>query len=302
MNLLYFLEGLRMPWLDGLMMAITHLGDEMAFLVIALVLFWCVDKRKGYFLISVGFAGTILSQFMKLAFRVPRPWIRDPNFTIVEAAREGASGYSFPSGHSQASVGTFGSLARTTKRNWFRWICIAVAVLVPVSRMYLGVHTPADVLVGSGISLVLILVIHPIIYGREGRGFPWFLAGMLVMAVGYLLYVEWYPFPVDVDGANLASGRENAYTLLGSIMAMGVVYLLDSKWTHFSTDAVWWAQILKAVLGIGLALLVKEGLEAPLESLLPVLPARSVRYFLTVLTVGGLWPMTFRYFAKLGRK
>ena len=54
MELLYMLESLRTPWLDRLMLAITYLGDEMAFLVIALVVFWCVDKRQGYFLISVG--------------------------------------------------------------------------------------------------------------------------------------------------------------------------------------------------------------------------------------------------------
>ena len=302
MELLYMLESLRTPWLDRLMLAITYLGDEMAFLVIALVVFWCVDKRQGYFLISVGFAGTVISQFMKLACQIPRPWVRDPAFTIVEAAREGASGYSFPSGHSQASVGTFGSLARATQRTWVRWVCIAICVLVPLSRMYLGVHTPADVLVGAGISLVLIIAVYPVLYNGEGRGLKWLLAGMLVMSLAHLLYVERYAFPADVDLENLASAQKNAYTLCGSIMAMCVVYVLDSKWVHFSTDAVWWAQLLKAVLGIGLALLVKEGLKAPLEAVMPVLPARCLRYFITVLTVGGLWPMSFRYFAKLGRK
>ena len=302
MQFLYLLERLRMPGLNELMLGITYLGDEMAFLVIALVTFWCIDKRQGYFLISVGFAGTVLSQFMKLACRIPRPWVRDPNFTILEQARAAATGYSFPSGHSQASVGTFGSIARTAKTRWWRAVCIAIAILVPFSRMYIGVHTPADVLVGSGISLVLIFLLYPVVYRKEGRGFKWLLAGMLVMAMAYVVYVERYPFPTDVDVLNLHHGQENAYTLLGSITAICIVYLLDSKWIRFDTHAVWWAQILKAVLGIGLALLVKEGLKAPLEGALPALTARAVRYFLTVLTVGGLWPVTFQYFAKFGRK
>ena len=302
MQFLYFLENLRTPWLDALMLAITNLGDETAFLVMALVIFWCVDKRQGYFLMSVGFAGTVLSQFMKLACRVPRPWVRDPGFTIVEAARESATGYSFPSGHSQAAVGTFGSIARTTKNRWLRIVSIAVCVLVPFSRMYLGVHTPGDVLVGAALSLALIAVLHPVVYDKEGKGMKWLLAGLLVMAMAYVAYVERYPFPTDVDVVNLHHGQENAYTLLGSIMAMCVVYLIDSKWLRFPTQAVWWAQALKAVLGIGLALLVKEGLKAPLEAALPALTARTVRYFLTVLTVGAVWPMTFRSFAKLGRK
>ena len=302
MQFLYFLESLRMPGLNELMLAITNLGDEMAFLVIALVIFWCVDKRAGYFLISVGFAGTVISQFMKLACRIPRPWVLDPEFTIVEEAREAATGYSFPSGHSQASVGTFGSIARTAKNRWVRIVGIVICVLVPFSRMYLGVHTPADVLVGSALSLVLIFALYPLVYRNEGRGFKWVLAVMLAMAMAYVVYVEKYPFPADVDVVNLNHGQENAYTLLGSIIAICVVYLLDSKWVRFDTKAVWWAQILKAVLGIGLALLVKEGLKAPLNEMMPALTARAVRYFLTVLVVGGLWPLTFPYFAKLGRK
>ena len=48
---------------------------------------------------TVGFFGTLVNQFLKLVCRVPRPWVRDPNFTIVEAARADATGYSFPSGH-----------------------------------------------------------------------------------------------------------------------------------------------------------------------------------------------------------
>lgn len=148
MGFLYLLENIRIPILNEIMLGITYLGDEIAFLVVALILVWCADKRTGYYILSVGFLGTIASQFMKLWFRIPRPWVLDENFTILEQAREGASGYSFPSGHSQSSVGTFGSIAYTTKNKILRWVCIAICVLVPFSRMYVGVHTPLDVGVG----------------------------------------------------------------------------------------------------------------------------------------------------------
>lgn len=302
MEFLYLLERLRTPWLNEIMLAVTQLGDEIAFLTVALIVFWCVEKRRGYYLMSVGFVGTVTSQFMKLACRVPRPWVRDPNFTILEEAREGAGGYSFPSGHSQSSVGTFGSIAYTAKNPWVRWLCIAVAVLVPFSRMYIGVHTPADVLVGSAISLALIFLLHPLVFREDGRGMKWLIAGMLVVALVYLLYVELWPFPADFDAANLASGRKNAYTLLGCTLAVAIVYPADRKWLDFPTSAVWWAQVLKVVLGLAVVLLVKEGLRSPLEAVLPVLTARAVRYFLVVLTAGLLWPMTFKFFSKLGRK
>ena len=110
MGFLYLLEKIRLPGLNEFMLGITHLGDETAFLVVALILIWCVDKFTGYYVLSVGFLGTIANQFMKLWFRIPRPWVLDEHFTILEQAREGASGYSFPSGHTQSAVGTFGAI------------------------------------------------------------------------------------------------------------------------------------------------------------------------------------------------
>jgi undecaprenyl-diphosphatase len=78
--------------------------------------FWCFDKKHGYFLITIGFLGTVINQFLKVLFRIPRPWVKDPNFTIVESAKEAATGYSFPSGHTQSAVGSFGAVARFTKK------------------------------------------------------------------------------------------------------------------------------------------------------------------------------------------
>ena len=85
MQVLYALESIRTPWLDTVMAAITHLGEETVFMVAALFVFWCVSKRHGYYLLAVGFAGTVLNQFLKLLFRIPRPWVLDSNFTIVES-------------------------------------------------------------------------------------------------------------------------------------------------------------------------------------------------------------------------
>lgn len=302
MEFLYVLEGLRTPALDEVMLAVTRLGEETAFLVAALVVFWCVDKNRGYYLMSVGFIGTMLNQVLKLMCAVPRPWILDPEFTIVEAAREAASGYSFPSGHSQSAVGTFGAIAASAKQKWLRLVCIAIAVLVPLSRMYLGVHTPADVLVGSGMALALVLLLRPIASGKKQRAMGHTILLMLLLSAAFLLFVECYPFPADVDGQNLQSGMKNAYTMIGCVCAVALVYGAEKKYVRFETEAVWWAQILKTVLGLAVVLLVKEGLRAPLEAVLPVYPARAVRNFLIVVAAGFLWPMTFRWFSGLGAK
>ena len=104
MQFLYLLEKIRLPGLNELMLTITHLGEETAFLVLAMIVFWCVDKYRGYFVLGVGLMGTVLSQFMKLLFRIPRPWVLDENFTILEEARAEAGGYSFPRSEKPAAV------------------------------------------------------------------------------------------------------------------------------------------------------------------------------------------------------
>ena len=62
MQFLYLLERIRAPWLDTVMSLITHLGSETLFMVIAITVFWCVNKRHGYYLLSVGFVGTLFNQ------------------------------------------------------------------------------------------------------------------------------------------------------------------------------------------------------------------------------------------------
>ena len=302
MNFLYLLEKLRMPGLNELMLAVTKLGEETAFLVIALIVFWCVDKKKGYYVMAVGFLGTMLNQILKLACRVPRPWIRDPNFTILEQAKEAAAGYSFPSGHTQSAVGTFGSIAAFTEKRWLRNTCIILAVLVGFSRMYIGVHFLLDVLVGAGMACMLVALLKkPVLQGSNGQ-MKSVIAVMLAVSVIFLLYVSFWTFPADMDAHNLESGYKNAYTMLGCLVGVAIVYVVDLKWLNFSCQAVWWVQIIKIVVGLLLVLAVKEGLRAPLELLLPVYPARAVRYFLIVITAGSLWPMSFRYLSKLGVK
>ena len=303
MEFLYLLEKIRLPGLNEFMLAVTELGGELPFLVAAMIVFWCVDKRQGYYVLSVGFLGTLANQFMKLWFRVPRPWVLDPNFTILEQAREAAGGYSFPSGHTQSSVGTFGSLALANKNKWIRGLCIAMAVLVPFSRMYIGVHTPADVLVAAILAVAFLLILHPIVYKNNGKNIPILLAVLTLLAAAFLMFVERYPFPADIDENNLQSGVKNAYTIFGSLIGLVIVYIVDKKYLNFDTKAVWWIQILKVAFGLLVVLAVKSGMKAPLEALFGGhMIARGVRYFLIVIVAGIVWPLTFKWFSKLGRK
>ena len=309
MSFLYLLEGIRNPVLDFIFSVITFCGDEIVFMAVGMIVFWCVSKQKGYYLLSVGFVGTVINQFLKITFRIPRPWVKDPSFTIVESAREAASGYSFPSGHTQTSVGLFGGVALKFKQKALRIAAIALCVLVPLSRMYLGVHTPLDVGVSIGIALILIFVLSPIFEKAEKS--PRVMYALLFSLTGvmlaYLCFMSFWQFPEEVfhvdNVHNYTSAVKNAYTLTGCMLGFLVVYTVDLKWLKFDTKAVWWVQIIKIVGGLALVLAVKELMRAPLEAILPANTwARMLRYFLMVIMAGSVWPLTFKYFAKLGGK
>ena len=212
MSFLYFLQELRNPVTDAIFSVVTLLGEEAFFLLIALLIFWCVDKKNGYYLLTVSFVGLTVNQWLKLLCRIPRPWVLDPEFHIVESAREAATGYSFPSGHTQNAVNTFGSIARFTRNRPLRIICIVIIPIVALSRMYLGVHTPADVIVSLVIGGILIFAMYPLMQrALQKPSTMYAVIGVLIaMAVAFVLYAELYPFPADIDLSNLASGRKNA--------------------------------------------------------------------------------------------
>lgn len=304
MDILYALEKIRTPFWNGVMSAVTQLGGEVIFIVAAVVVFWCVSKWEGYYLMTIAFCGTVLNQFLKLICRVPRPWVRDPNFTIVESARAEATGYSFPSGHTQNAIGLFGGMARWGGRRWVRLGLTALALVIAFSRMYLGVHTPADVGVSLVLAAALVLGLYPLMRRAQEkpRYMGYVLAAMLVVSGAFVVFVETCGFPADMDAENLASGIGNAWKMLGAVAGMTLAWLLDRRYIHFETQAVWWVQVIKVVVGMALLLAIKSGLKAPLLALLGHEGlAGGVRYFLLVLVAGAVWPLVFRPMSQWGK-
>lgn len=304
MDILYALEKIRTPFWNGVMSAVTQLGGEVIFIVAAVVVFWCVSKWEGYYLMTIAFCGTVLNQFLKLICRVPRPWVRDPNFTIVESARAEATGYSFPSGHTQNAIGLFGGMARWGGRRWVRLGLTTLALVIAFSRMYLGVHTPADVGVSLVLAAALVLGLYPLMRRAQEkpRYMGYVLAAMLVVSGAFVVFVETCGFPADMDAENLASGIGNAWKMLGAVAGMTLAWLLDRRYIHFETQAVWWVQVIKVAVGMALLLAIKSGLKAPLLALLGHEGlAGGVRYFLLVLVAGAIWPLVFRPMSKWGK-
>lgn len=304
MDFLRFLQGIRNPILDAILSVITYAGDEIFFMAIAITVFWCISKKHGYYILVVGFFGTVLNQFMKLTFRIPRPWVQDPTFTIVESAREAATGYSFPSGHTQNAVGTMTCVYLSTKKTWIRIVSVALIILVPFSRMYLGVHTPLDVGVAFAMAVLIAAALRPMVRHTDNnpRILTVILLVMLLVCLLYWTFINCHTFPADIDSHNLHSGTKNAYTLLGCLLGLLAAKAVDERYIHFEVSAVWWAQIIKTAVGLGICIAIKSGLKPVLLAFLPEHPATAIRYGIMVFFAGAIWPMTFRWFAGLGQK
>lgn len=300
MAFLRLLEKIRNPFLDNLFLIITAIGEETVFLLVAVLVFWCVNKREGYYLLTVGLVGMVTNQFLKQIFKIERPWTKEGFEAVPEAIGE-AGGYSFPSGHTQNVTGTLGSVARWSDKRWVRVTSVSLIILVALSRMYLGVHTPLDVGFSLAFGALLVFAIYPIFKTEERfkKFMPYIVAFAALLAVALLLFAMLYP-DAKSNVENLASCRKNAATALGCTLGLIPVYILDRCVIRFETGARWYSQLIKLVVGIAIVLLIKEGLKAPLGIIFPnEYVARCVRYFAVVIFVGVLWPLTFGYFSRL---
>ena len=305
MQFLRFLESIRTGVGDFFFATVTHLGEETFFLALAILFFWCINKKQGYYILMTGLIGTVVNQWLKIICRIPRPWIIDSNFKPVGDAVAEATGYSFPSGHTQNVAGTWGCIGRYNKQKWVKITAVTIILLVAFSRMYLGVHTPLDVTTSLGISALLVVGFYFVFRDEKSmdKFMPWVVLGSVLVAIGFIVYVALLPesnFASEADLANLASARKNAATLSGCLVGLALIYPLDRCFIKFDTKGRWYAQVIKFALGVAVVLGIKAGLSSPLVALFGnEYVARAVRYFLIVGFAGAVWPLTFKFFGNL---
>ena len=305
MQFLRFLESTRTGLGDFFFATVTHLGEETFFLAIAILFYWCISKRQGYYILVTGVLGSVINQWLKIVCRIPRPWIIDKNFKPVGDAIAEATGYSFPSGHTQNIAGTFGCIGRYNKQRWIKITSVVIILLVAFSRMYLGVHTPLDVTVSLGVAAALVFALFYVFRTEESTEKYMFglMIGSVIFSVAFIIYVFLLPesgFATEADLANLLSAKKNAATLTGCLFGLALVYPLDKYVIKFDTKGRWYSQAIKFAVGVGILLGIKIGLSAPLVALFGnEYVARAVRYFLIVAFAGGIWPCTFKFFEQL---
>lgn len=269
--LLTSLQQYQSPTLDVFFNLITATGEETFYIVIASIVLWCWNKQLAH---RVGFAfltSTVVNPTLKELFAIDRPIGVDG----VDSQRlHTAEGYSFPSGHTQGATSFWFAMAVGIKNNLLWAFAIVMIALVAVSRLYLGVHWPTDVIAGIVIGVGWVLIVNALFNHAESKGKP-FLLWLLVLPFLFaaLAYPENKPLIVS----------------LGASLGFLAGLQLENRYLAFCVKGSWLQHVGKVVLGLLVLLALKEGLKLVL--LLPAPIADLIRYAAIGfwLTFGAPW-------------
>ena len=295
MEFLYFLAGLRNDVLDVIISLLTNIGGEIVCVAAICILFYCIDKKTAYKLCLTYFVSGLAVKGLKIGFRIQRPWKLDPNFQAVESAKANASGYSFPSGHTQSGTALYMGLALHYKKIWAYIAGLAITLFIMFTRMYLGVHTPKDVLVSFGVTLVIAFVVS-IVYDRfAGSKRANIIIFALIEIISFALIG--YSAYIVATGKSSMEDAMDGFKAAGAGVGFGLGWFVETTWANFDPKAVKniWGHILKLVIGLGVAMLIK--------SLIKLINPEScfiniIRYVLTTFWMIGIFPLLIKKFSK----
>lgn len=288
MEFLRFLSQYRLPPLDVLFQLITILAQETVIVAVICWLYWCVDKRLAYTLGFSFFVSGLCVQGLKITFRIPRPWVLDPDFKPVASALSGATGYSFPSGHTQSATSLLSTLCFSTHRKRLRILCVAGFLAVGFSRMYLGVHTPKDVCVSMAVTLVLSALSYAL-FGRIADDHSKDLIVSIILtavSAGLLVYAQL----LHSNGVIELEYAMDCFKSGGAGLAFAVGFCLERRFVNFSLPGGLKTCILRFAAGMAVTLVLQIGL----RFLFPdTLFFGTLRYFLLVFWILVLYPYIF---------
>lgn len=235
---------------------ITTIAVDYYIMVPALILYWTADKRKGSKILLSWGTSLGIGAFLKATFCVYRPWIRDSRVHPAEEVLSGATGYSFPSGHSFSAGGFWNSVALCYRK--YRGIVrfsILMLLLTMFSRNYLGVHTPQDVLVGGLVSfLCAFAVIKLCDYVEKKPGRDWIvLLTVTLLTAALLCYLALKSYPEDyADGVLLVDPKKmtiDGFKDPGRFWGIFLGWFLERRFVRFSTDVSAPKKAARALVG-----------------------------------------------------
>ena len=149
LDFLRWLEGLRTSFLNAFFEGVTMLGEETLIILLVVALWFAVDKKLAQQVFFVTATSLSVNGIIKNFAKVPRPFTKG----ISCVRPDTATGYAFPSGHTQGFATWSSFFAVKWKKTWFRILVGVLVALVAVSRLYLGAHYPSDVVVAVALGV-----------------------------------------------------------------------------------------------------------------------------------------------------
>ena len=280
MDIINFLQSFASPTLDSIALAITNLGSEQFYIAFLVVLYLAVDSAMGRRIGIILLLGFYINFHLKGIVDTERPFMIDETLARSEEARETAGGGAFPSGHAQGAMIFWGLLAAYGKRTWLTIISVALIAIISLSRIYLGVHFPIDIVGGLAIGLAMIVL--GLVLSNAFSSINWdrTLLVILGIAVPFALHV-FLPTP-------------SSATLLGGLAA----FITGPALVRHHVPKNTLCKILIIVLGIGLVFgaLVGSSLLLPEE-----LKRNFIVGFVRYLFIGWVGTLLAPWLAKLIR-
>ena len=294
MEFLYFLESIRSSVLNIFFILCTSFGEELVLVSLFAIIYWCINKTLAYRIAFSYFLSGVVVQGLKIHFRIERPWVTDPAFKPVESVLDTATGYSFPSGHTQSSTSLYSSIAFHFKKRALYILSFAIIALVMLSRMYLGCHTPKDVLTGFAITLVISLVVSLIFDNLNSSLTTDLLVMFLTTILSAGLFV--YSYYLVAAGVTTDVLAMDGFKAAGAGMGFGIGWFIEKRYIRFTPkNSRLGIQVLKPVIGLGVTVALKAGLKLLLGD---AMITNSIRYFIIILWVVTLFPLIIKKFLK----
>lgn len=283
-----WLQSFRSTPLDAFMLLMTWLGTQHFYIAMIPILYWSISKRWGVLSALALSSSAYLGEFIKWSLKLPRP----PSPPVQNLRPEASPG--FVSTHAAPAVAVWGTLAFCVRRWWFTLLALFMIASISLSRLYVGVHFPADVVGGWVVGLLAIGFVLKVVPWLEPRLQKWTVARQVVATL-LLAAVLLAIFPGDWDGHRPAeTGILNVGLLTGFLMGL----IWDRARLHFAVDGPWKQRVLRCVVGLILLLalyLALRELFKPFSegSLLVGQALRLARYVVVGFAITGLAPWLF---------
>lgn len=293
LTVLQAFESIRTPALDTFFLLVTQFGEAVILIPALCIIYWCFNKKQAFFLALNFFSALILNHILKITFGIERPWLRwQGQITPVAKAKITATGYSFPSGHAATATSTYGGIALWYRKNKkVRIAAIVLILAVGLSRIYLGVHTPSDVLASFFAGIILLFLnlrIFNWIVASPKNDKKFLLISFFVLILG-LLYTfyksHWNPSTeiLWLDGIET----------IGTAAGVLIGWYWEEHWIRFQPIHRLGPAMIVITVGLAGTFLILSVIGKCLNAIFGILLGNFLCYFLIGFWIIGLYPYLF---------